>query len=387
MILSQCESLKNLTIERGHVMRPEREPIAQADIDALDAMLSPLSQLEALEFKYFGLSPEKNNKHSVSAEDTSLQLPRNAKAKNQLRFPRNLTDRVRSLRSIDIDGDPTEWFWPVFMRCIGTNLRSLTTGAFLEAGDIDQFATACTELERLELRNTPVTLAEISKLIRSCGSRIKHIYVEGLYDEDSLRRLQMPSDAMLPSLMQTLAEHSNSLEVLDLRNEVCVRLADLQVLGSPESCPALRELIMQNIRQSKDESDSTEEHSHSMRQETSVDPRIDAALATIVEYHKDTLEKIRLASGQFGWGDFEVGNTFIRACASLGPQIRETDAKAAQDLDIKLVDDLHRKHPELEPVEKLAGKPKLWKKEWGPRHERLSKISYEKSNRRAAMMG
>ena len=161
------------------------------------------------------------------------------------------------------------------------------------------------------------------------------------------------------------------MEVPDLRNEVCVRLADLQALESSESCPALRKLLTQNIE----------------GQGAGVDPRIDAALAAVVEFHTDTLEEIRLACGRFGHDGFEVGNTFIRACASLGPQIRETDAKAAQDLDIKLVDDLHRKHPELEPVEKLAGKPKLWKKEWGPRHERLSKISYEKSNRRAAMMG
>ena len=189
MILSRCGSLKNLTIERGHVIRRSREPITQADIDALDAMLSPLSQLEEFKIKCFGYSPDEDARYSLSTEDTSIQLHQDPRPKDQLQFPRSLTDRVRSLRSIALDGRPMDWIWPVFMRCIGPGLRSLSTGAFLEAGDVDQFAAACTELERFEQGNTSVTHAEVSKLIISCGNHLKHIKINGLHDEDGLQRL------------------------------------------------------------------------------------------------------------------------------------------------------------------------------------------------------
>ena len=192
MILSRCGSLKNLTIERGHVIRRSREPITQADIDALDAMLSPLSQLEEFKIKYFGYSSDEDARYSLSTEDTedtSIQLHQDPRPKDQLQFPRSLTDRVRSLRSIALDGRPMDWIWPVFMRCIGPGLRSLSTGAFLEAGDVDQFAAACTELERFEQGNTSVTHAEVSKLIISCGNHLKHIKINGLHDEDGLQRL------------------------------------------------------------------------------------------------------------------------------------------------------------------------------------------------------
>mgnify|MGYP000241668235 CR=1 FL=1 len=158
---------------------------------------------------------------------------------------------------------------------------------------------------------------------------------------------------MQPSVSQALAEHAISVEVLILC-EVQMKLADVQALASSECCPALRKLCLYHIRESDDE----------VEQKNAV-PHFEAALAAVVEFHKDTLEKVSIDH------HLQFGSNFFRACKSLGSQIQIIHASAAEDLDIDIIDDLYRSHPRLVPDRILARKSALWEEEWEPRMRRL----------------